>query len=98
MGHEGRSGSGGQDEGTSSLMKNRSTEGPTLSKTKDERVGHPRIVSRVDLCGKVPTFSQLRATALNFIHAHPQRFRNFRRTFSTRLCRLDGLASDMNAL
>jgi hypothetical protein len=33
----------------SSLVKNRTAEGPTLSKTKDERVGHPRIVSRVDL-------------------------------------------------
>jgi hypothetical protein len=35
--------------GTSSLVKNRSAEGPALSKTKDERVGHPRIVSRVSL-------------------------------------------------
>src|SRR5260370_29046123 len=34
----------------SSLVKNRTAEGPTLSKTKDERVGHPRIGSRVDLC------------------------------------------------
>ncbi|SRR6266446_5283468 len=50
MGHEGRGGGGGQDQGTSSLVKNRTAEGPTLSKTKDERVEHPRIVSRVDLC------------------------------------------------
>ena len=49
MGDEGRGGGGGQDQGTSSLVKNRTVEGPTLSKTKDER-GHPRIVSRVDLC------------------------------------------------
>ena len=46
MGHEARRGGGGQDQGTSSLVKNRTAEGPTLSKTKGERVGHPRIVSR----------------------------------------------------
>src|SRR6266481_3255524 len=50
MGHEGRGGGGGQDQGTSSLLKNRSAEEPTLSKAKDEKVGRPRIVSRVDLC------------------------------------------------
>jgi len=56
MGDEGRGGGGGQDQETSSLVKNRSAEEPTLSclrqagKTKDERVEHPRIVSRVDLC------------------------------------------------
>jgi len=50
MPHEGRRGGGGQDQGTSSLVKNRMAEGPTLSKTKDERVGRLRIVSRVDLC------------------------------------------------
>jgi hypothetical protein len=35
-------------------VKNRTAEGPTLSKTKDETVGHPRIVSRVDLCSTRP--------------------------------------------
>jgi hypothetical protein len=30
-------GSGGQDQGTSSLVKNRSAEGPTLSKTKEPK-------------------------------------------------------------
>jgi hypothetical protein len=49
MGDEGRGGGGGQDQGTSSLVKNRSAEGPTFSKTKDEWVWHPKIVSRVDL-------------------------------------------------
>ncbi len=41
MDREGRGGGGGQDQGTSSLVKKRTAEGPTVSKTKDERVGQP---------------------------------------------------------
>ena len=56
MGHEGRRGGGGQDQGTISLGKNRTAEEPTLSclrqagKNQRRKVGHPRIVSRVGLC------------------------------------------------
>jgi len=38
-------GGGGQDQGTSSLVKNRTAEGPTLSRTKDESVGTRRKLS-----------------------------------------------------
>jgi hypothetical protein len=57
MGHEGRGGGGGQDQGTSSLVKNRTAEGPTRQETSRLSPGsfsliegHPRIVSRADLC------------------------------------------------
>src|SRR5260370_365552 len=65
MGHEGRGGGGGQDQGTSSLVKNRSAEGPTLSKTKDERVG-TRESSRESICAQAAPIMRLTRSCLRW--------------------------------
>src|SRR5260370_18331922 len=43
MGHEGRGGGGGQDRGTSSLVKNRTAEGPTRQETSRLSPASPRF-------------------------------------------------------
>jgi len=67
------------NQGTSLLVKNRTAERPTLSKTKDKRVGQPRIASRINL-------SSTRGLPFSDVNYGP---------CSEHLCRFQQFCSDM---